>query len=125
MKSQSYFLAMLFAVISLNYVHAQPSKKPNIIFILADDVGYDVLRVNGGQSYSTPNLDSMARHGKNFTHCESSPLCSPSRVLLLTGQQNFRNYSTWGYLSDTVKTIGNLMRDAGYRTAFFGKLQLP
>jgi arylsulfatase A len=124
MKLHSYFPAILFAIVSLSYVHAQPAQKPNVIFILADDIGYDVLTVNEGQSYSTPNLDSMARHGKNFTHCESTPLCNPSRMMLLTGKQNLRNYSNWGYISDTAKTIGNLMQDAGYKTAFYGKLQL-
>lgn len=99
--------------------------KPNIIFILGDDIGYYIPTVNGGQSYSTPNIDSMARHGMNFTHCEASPLCSPSRFMFLTGKYNFRNYSNWGYMSDTEKTIANAMHDAGYVTAIFGKLQLP
>jgi arylsulfatase A len=112
--------------LSASTLHAQnPSKlKPNIIFILADDVGYYVPTVNGGQTYSTPNIDSMARHGINFTHCEGSPLCSPSRFMLLTGKYNFRNYSNWGYMSDSEKTFGNVMRDAGYVTGYFGKLQL-
>ena len=58
-----------------NNISAQ--KKPNVIFILSDDVGYDLLSVNGNKSYSTPNIDSMAHHGINFTHCEGMPLCSP------------------------------------------------
>ena len=98
--------------------------QPNIIFILSDDIGYDLPTINGGESYSTPNIDSMARHGINFTHCEASPLCNPSRFMFLTGKYNFRNYSNWGYMSDSEKTIGNLMQDAGYTTGFFGKLQL-
>jgi arylsulfatase A len=99
-------------------------RKPNVIFILADDVGYDILSVNGNKSYSTPHIDSMAHQGINFTHCEGSPLCSPSRFMLLTGKYNFRNYSNWGYMSDSEKTFGNVMQDAGYKTGFFGKLQL-
>lgn len=102
---------------------ATAQQKPNVIFILSDDVGYDLLSVNGGKSYSTPNLDSMAHHGINFTHCEGSPLCSPSRVMLLTGKLNFRNYSAWGYMNENEKTFGNVMQDAGYKTGFFGKLQ--
>lgn len=98
--------------------------KPNIILILADDIGYSVPTVNGGQSYSTPNIDSMARNGMNFKHCEASPLCAPSRMSLLTGKYNFRNYSNWGYMSDTAQTIANVMHDAGYITGMFGKLQL-
>lgn len=125
-KSQNYSrkicttIFILFSVIE--FVNAQ--NKPNVIFILADDVGYNLLSVNGSKTYSTPNLDSMARHGMNFTHCESTPLCSPSRCMLLTGKYNFRNYSDWSYISDTAKTFGNVMHDAGYKTGFFGKLQL-
>ena len=98
--------------------------KPNIIFILGDDIGYSIPTVNGGESYHTPNIDSMAHHGMNFTHCEASPLCSPSRFMFLTGKYNFRNYSNWGYMNVNEKTVGNLLRSAGYTTGFFGKLQL-
>ena len=124
MRTRSYLLIILYIVVGLNYGYTQSSRKPNVIFILGDDVGYDLLTVNGGQSYSTPNLDSMARNGMSFTHCESTPLCNPTRFMLLTGKQNYRNYSNWGYLSDTAKTIANMMQDAGYNTGFFGKLQL-
>jgi arylsulfatase A len=103
---------------------AAQSQRPNIIFILGDDIGYDLLTVNGGESYSTPNLDSMARHGMNFTHCEASPLCNPSRFMFLTGKYNFRNYSNWGYMNESEKTIANVMHDSGYVTGMFGKLQL-
>jgi arylsulfatase A-like enzyme len=121
-RLKSFFSFLLF-LSSYSTINAQ--QKPNIIFILADDVGYDILSVNGNKSYSTPNIDSMAHHGINFTHCEGTPLCSPSRCMLLTGKYNFRNYSNWGYMSDREKTFGNVMQDAGYKTGFFGKLQLP
>ena len=67
------FLFMQICVFSA-YTQAQQkaNSKPNIIFILADDVGYSVPTVNGGQSYSTPRIDSMARNGMNFTHCEAT-----------------------------------------------------
>ncbi|HEX5151480.1 MAG TPA: sulfatase-like hydrolase/transferase [Parafilimonas sp.] len=116
-----YLFAFLF--IFQTFIDAQ--KKPNIIFILADDVGYSVPAINGGQSYSTPAIDYMARHGMNFTFCEASPLCSTSRCMFLTGKYNFRNYSNWGYMNEKEKTIANVMRDAGYATGVFGKHQLP
>jgi arylsulfatase A len=103
---------------------AVQQKKPNIIFILGDDIGYYIPTVNGGQSYSTPNIDSLAKGGMNFKHCEAMPLCNPSRFLFLTGKYNNRNYSNWGYMDADEQTIGNLMRGAGYATGFFGKLQL-
>src|SRR5262245_43704438 len=56
--------------------------KPNIILILGDDVGYEIPTVDGGNSYSTPNIDKMAQIGMMFTQCHASPLCSPSRFML-------------------------------------------
>jgi arylsulfatase A len=118
MKTFSAF--MLFIAFIIN---ANAQTKPNIIFILADDVGYSSMTVNGGQSFSTPNLDSMARHGMNFKYCEATPLCSTSRSTFLTGQYNVRNFSNFNYLNTSSKTVANLLHDAGYVTGIFGKHQ--
>jgi arylsulfatase A-like enzyme len=99
-------------------------RKPNIIFILGDDVGYKSLNCDGGNLYSTPFIDTMAQQGMRFTQCQATPMCSPSRHMLLTGKYNFRNYYKWGFMDATEKTFGNMMRDAGYKTGFFGKEQL-
>lgn len=125
MKNVTRAFTILLFVLIHHQAICQQETKPNIILILADDLAYDNLSVNGCTSYSTPILDSMAHHGINFTHCESTPLCSTSRIMLMTGKQNLRNYSNWGYLDTTEKTFGNVMKDAGYTTGFFGKLQLP
>lgn len=98
--------------------------KPNIILILADDVGFEVPTCNGGESYSTPNLDRMAAEGIRFNQCHSAPLCSPSRFELLTGKYNFRNYDLWGVMDTTNRTLANMLRDAGYHTFVAGKWQL-
>jgi arylsulfatase A len=124
LKPIAAVLFLICLISSKTFAQQVSPSKPNIIFILADDVGYSVPQVNGGRSYITPHIDSMARNGMNFTHFEASPLCNPSRYMLLTGKYNFRNYSNWGYMSDTSKTIANVMQDAGYTTAMFGKLQL-
>ena len=50
--------------------------QPNILFILADDVGYEIPTADGGQSYSTPNIDKLANNGMRFTQCHASPLCA-------------------------------------------------
>jgi arylsulfatase A len=100
------------------------SSKPNIILILADDVGYEIPSYTGGQSYLTPNLDKMARSGMQFTECYASPMCSPSRVMLLTGKYNFRNYAGWGMLPLDQRTFANMLKDAGYNTYVAGKWQL-
>jgi len=106
---------------------------PNIIFILADDVGFEALGCYGGQTYRTPNLDALAASGVRFTYCFASPVCSPSRAEFLTGQYPFRTGFT-----DLVgrggaprsldprrhPTIAGLLKRAGYATAIAGKWHL-
>ena len=122
MKAIKYFQLSLFCFCSIfTQVKAQG---PNIIFVLADDVGFKSLTCNGGSLYNTPNIDSLSAGGMRFTQCQATPLCSPSRVTLLTGKYNFRNYTQWGVLDQSQKTIGNMMKDAGYKTGYFGKWQL-
>lgn len=98
--------------------------KYNVILILYDDVGYEIPSYTGGQSYRTPNLDMLAAHGIQFTQCHTSPLCSPTRYMLLSGQYNFRNYKQWGVMNPSEYTIANLMHDAGYKTCIAGKWQM-
>lgn len=98
--------------------------KPNIIFIVGDDIGYEIPAIDGGKSYSTPNIDKLAQDGIRFTQCRSAALCSPSRFMLLTGKYNFRNYTTWGIMDTSQRTIGNMLKDAGYATCYAGKWQL-
>ncbi len=102
----------------------QEDKKPNIILIMADDMGYECLGCYGSAAYSTPNLDQMAAEGVRFEHCYSQPLCTPSRVKIMTGKYNYRNYIAFGYLDRNERTFGNMMKDAGYKTCLAGKWQL-
>lgn len=102
----------------------QVSKKPNIILIMADDLGYECLSCYGSQSYTTPILDELARTGMKFEHCYSQPLCTPSRVKIMTGQYNFRNYTNFGVLDPSQKTFGHLLQGCGYATCVVGKWQL-
>lgn len=99
-------------------------KQPNIVLIMTDDMGYECLGAYGCVSYKTPVLDEMARTGVRFDHCYSQPLCTPSRVQIMTGQYNNRNYTQWGVLPPTEKTFGHMMQEAGYVTACAGKWQL-
>lgn len=98
--------------------------KPNIILILADDIGYEIPTCDGGQSYTTPAIDNLAAKGVRFTQCHVCPNCSPSRVELLTGKYGFRNYKHWGILNAAQKTFANMLHDAGYKTCVAGKWQL-
>jgi len=98
--------------------------KKNIIIILEDDIGYEIPAIDGGKSYPTPNIDKLAQDGMRFTQCRSAALCSPSRFMLLTGKYNFRNYTIWGIMDTSQRTIGNMLKDAGYATCYAGKWQL-
>jgi len=99
-------------------------EKPNIVLIMADDMGYECLSCNGSLSYQTPNLDRMAEQGIRFTHCISQPLSTPSRLKMMTGKYNYRNYEYFGYLNPNQKTFGNYLKEAGYATCISGKWQL-
>lgn len=96
----------------------------NVLFVLVDDFGYECVTANGGGSYSTPNLDRMAEMGVRFTHCYANPLSTPTRVQLLTGRYNIKNYIAFGQLSREETTFSSLLNSAGYRTAIAGKWQL-
>lgn len=98
------------------------SKQPNIVVILADDFGRELLTSYGGQSgYETPNLDQLARDGMQFNTCYSTPMCVPSRVELLTGRYSFRNYTAWEKIDRNQLTYPQLLKAAGYKTAMTGK----
>ncbi|MCY1723149.1 sulfatase-like hydrolase/transferase [Prolixibacteraceae bacterium Z1-6] len=101
-----------------------PEIPPNIVLIMADDMGYECLGANGSTEYKTPNLDRLAADGIRFENCYSQPLCTPSRVKIMTGKYNFRNYEDFGYLNPNQKTFGNLLQNAGYATCVAGKWQL-
>lgn len=98
--------------------------RPNVILILADDLGYETMTVNGGESYSTPNIDELSSDGMRFKHCYAQPQCTPSRLQLLTGIYNQRNYVKFGLVDTTQVTVTQLFRHAGYETGVVGKWQL-
>jgi len=103
------------------------AEQPNIVLILADDVGREVLGCYGGESYQTPNLDRLAASGAKFTHCYSMPVCHPTRVTLLTGRYpRHLGNPRWGSFRsvDETETFAHAVRNAGYTTAIAGKWQL-
>jgi arylsulfatase A-like enzyme len=102
----------------------QHKRRPNIVLIMADDVGREVLGCYGGTSYETPNLDRLAETGVRFTHAYSSAKCSPSRVKIMTGRYQFRTTEEWGKIPPDERTFGHVLSAAGYATAVAGKWQM-
>lgn len=98
--------------------------RPNIILIMIDDMGIESVGAYGCESIETPRLDQMARDGILFSEAHSTPLCTPSRVQIMTGMYNHRNYVDFGTLRVGEVTFANILKDAGYRTAVAGKWQL-
>jgi len=103
---------------------AAETRKPNIILIMADDLGYECIGANGGESYKTPNLDQLAAGGMRFEHCFVQPLCTPTRVQLMTGMYNVRNYIQFGLIDRDATTFAHPLKKAGYATGIAGKWQL-
>ncbi len=117
-------LGVLSILFSGQVLANEKTRRPNVVLIVADDFGYECVGANGGNSYKTPNLDRLAAGGMRFEHCHVQPLCTPTRVQLMTGQYNVRNYTRFGHLDPAQKTFGNYFRDAGYTTCIAGKWQL-
>jgi arylsulfatase A len=115
---------LIFLMLFSMHLAARSAAPPNIVLVMADDFGYECVTANGGESYQTPNLDRLAAAGMRFEHCHSLPLCTPTRVQLMTGKYNVRNYLNFGTMSRTETTFAQLLKTAGYVTAICGKWQL-
>lgn len=133
-----FFLNLIFG----NFVKAQTdsiSSPPNVVLILIDDAGLMDLGAFGGEA-STPNIDALAKQGMMFTNYHTSPVCAPSRAMLLTGsdshltgvpnipeflseeQQQLPGYQ--GVLNDKVQTVATRLKGVGYNTYITGKWHL-
>ena len=142
----SFFLLLIISVLTFSCTSTTDTK-PNIIYILADDLGYGELGAYGQTKIETPNIDRLAENGMVFTqHYSGSPVCAPSRCVLLTGLHSGHSYvrgndewaergPVWDYvemiknpalegqrpLPEGTTTIGTLLQSAGYKTAIVGK----
>ena len=141
---RSGLLTTLFLSISILFAGQSCSEKepqkPNVIFILADDIGqgdvgvYHRERTGQPVVIPTPNMDYIAENGIRFRDANTpAALCAPTRYSVMTGSNAYRCRNQWGVWSafdargavaDGQLTVGNVMQDAGYHTAFFGKWNL-
>ena len=107
---------------------AQP-ERPNILLIVTDDQGYWDTGATGNPDIDTPNMDSLARDGVQFTRFYAAPVCAPTRAGIQTGRYYLRTglYNT-RFGGDTMGkdeiTVGQLLKKAGYSTGLFGKWHL-
>lgn len=142
LKCFSFIIAML-SILSVNAQTAKTAKittqtKPNIIYILLDDVGFSDLAPYGSE-INTPNISQLAKEGIKYNHFETRAICSPTRAALLTGRNNQSvgmidlppavtnpngNPNTRGYIPAEAGTIAQILKLNGYRTTAMGKWHL-
>lgn len=116
--------SICLAAAAFSPLAADSAERPNVVLIMVDDFGYEWITANGDQSYQTPNIDRLAASGLRFENCHVPPLCTPTRVQMMTGRYNIFNYLQLGKLLWAETTFGQLLKQAGYATAVCGKWQL-
>lgn len=129
----------LFFGLTIQAEEKHHEKQPNILFIFADDLGWGDLSLHGSKTIETPNLDKLASEGSEFYQFSvANPVCSPSRAAVITGQSSARNnihhhfastehhqkFAMPDWLDTSVVTIPKVLKNAGYKTAHFGKWHL-
>jgi arylsulfatase A-like enzyme len=132
MRTVLCLAALLLAPWTALHAADVPATKPNIVLILADDLGYGDVGCYGATKVKTPNMDHLAGEGRRFLDAHSaSAVCTPSRYALLTGEHPFRK-NLWGpvmnpsplVIDASRTTLASLLRKQGYATACFGKWHL-
>jgi len=123
--------SLLIGLILFNLILFAQSQKPNIVLILADDLGYGDLGAYGQKKIETPNIDSLAKKGMLFTDFYAgAPVCAPSRSSLMTGQHTGHTYIRGNKeiepegqepLAQNIQTFAMSLKNAGYKTGAFGK----
>ena len=147
MLNKLIFLSIgLFVIVGIGSAQKQVPRKPNIVYILADDLGYGDIGSYGQEKIETPHIDALARNGKKFTQHYAFAVCAPSRYLLMTGINSGSAYirgnheweqrgPVWDFkameanpllegqfpIPDSTLTIAEVLKSAGYATALIGK----
>ena len=120
-------------VVNLPAVSSAERSKPNVVLILADDLGYGDLSCYGATQLNTPNIDRIAESGIRFTHAYApGAICSPSRYAIMTGRYDWRTAEQCGVLMENAAlhlepgrlTLGSMLQKQGYKTGYVGKWHL-
>lgn len=122
-------LLSILTLLTLTFLPAQAAERPNVIYILADDLGYGDLSCYGQTKLRTPNIDRLASEGLKFTgHYSGNTVCSPSRAVLMTGQHSGHCYirgnlggERGAQLDPQMTVLPEVFKTAGYATGAFGK----
>jgi arylsulfatase A-like enzyme len=128
-RSFIFFSKLLLVVAVVVTCQATRANKPNIIVIIADDLGVGDIGFSGGKDIPTPHLDRLAAEGTIFRNGYASPMCAPSRVAFLTGrnpekigfEDNRPGDSRHSGMDLSVKTVANVLHESGYATGLVGK----
>ncbi|MFL3667225.1 MAG: sulfatase-like hydrolase/transferase, partial [Verrucomicrobiota bacterium] len=120
-----FFCSLLFA---LGLTGGFATEKPNIILLMADDLGWGDVGFNGNKTIKTPHLDAMAKSGLKFNRFyAAAPVCSPSRGSCITGRHPYRYgipFANSGHMKPEELTLAELLKKQGYSTGHFGKWHL-
>lgn len=127
MRKHFLWVVLLFTACVGTLLGAQ--QRPNIVYILADDLGFAELSCNGSDRYKTPHIDALANGGVRFTRFYTVPLCGPSRALILLGRYGFRSGAVTQDACKTIIRTGEkaevmiptVLKKAGYASALIGK----
>ncbi|WP_243739361.1 arylsulfatase [Flavicella sediminum] len=126
-KKLIVMLAKLFFVAAIFTTNTQAQNQPNVIYILADDLGYGDLSCYGQTKFKTPNIDKLAKKGMKFTdHYSGNAVCSPSRAVLMTGQNPAHVFITGNSKAEpgmdlAMTNLPEIFKNAGYKTGAYGK----
>lgn len=117
------FTTLIWLTSTSDFIKAE-APRSNVVLIMIDDLSHYGVSAYGSKSYQTPNMDRLAAEGMRFDRCFALPLCTPSRVEIMTGVHNGRNYETGQRLDESQVTFANVIQQAGYRTGISGKWKL-
>ncbi len=127
LRNAGLSMELLAVSVQAGLASEKKAGKPNIIFVMADDFGIDALSCYGGDHFVTPEIDALSQKGIRLTHAYTSPVCGPSRAMLMTGRYPFRNgaididRTMRAATPQDCPSLPRMLKNAGYATGMAGK----